>query len=346
MTEKGLRMNIVNILLGSIIVIVTSYCIWLKVYQRRLERNLLQRSGLKLQINSSDIMDYIRRITDGFLPLMESRKIDFIVKCSPDSMMGWIDAEKIEKTILLIIANMVSQAKENGKIMLNAYTNQKYDKMTIRIADNGAQIDNLTLMMTHYLIRLHHGTLRNEYLEGQGNNIIIELPIKKDAFRQEQIEGQQPAFHIPQDIKLNIPTIELPSDVTEADKSLGAIVQQAYVSADKVFLKRAVQCVTEHMTDSDFDRDAFAAAMGMSVSTLYNKVRATSGKNVTNFIRDIRIKTACRLVKEHPEMRVSDIAYHVGFKDPKYFATSFKRVMGIQPKEYLSQVRGKTATGL
>jgi AraC-like DNA-binding protein len=93
--------------------------------------------------------------------------------------------------------------------------------------------------------------------------------------------------------------------------------------------------------DSDYDREAFAADMGSSVSTLYNKIRAITGKNITNFVRDIRIKKACRLAKENPDLRVSDIAYQVGFKDPKYFATSFKRVMGVQPKEYISQQKSE-----
>ena len=43
--------------------------------------------------------------------------------------------------------------------------------------------------------------------------------------------------------------------------------------------------------------------------------------------------------KENPDLRVSDIAYQVGFKDPKYFATSFKRVTGMQPKESIMQAR-------
>ena len=69
------------------------------------------------------------------------------------------------------------------------------------------------------------------------------------------------------------------------------------------------------------------------------QIKALTGKSITNFARDIRIKTACRLAREHPELRVSDIAYQVGFKDPKYFATSFKRVTGMKPKEFFAQLR-------
>lgn len=114
----------------------------------------------------------------------------------------------------------------------------------------------------------------------------------------------------------------------------------AYPSELQEFMERAIRCVNEHLDDGDYDRDAFAADMGASASTLYNKLRAATGMNVTTFIRDIRIKAACRMAKERPDLRVSDIAYRVGFKDPKYFATTFKKVLGVQPKEYFDKIRG------
>lgn len=115
------------------------------------------------------------------------------------------------------------------------------------------------------------------------------------------------------------------------------------MTLDQEFLRRATACVNEHIDDADYDRETFAADMGASASTLYNKIRALTGMNVTAFIRDIRIKKACQLAKENPDLRVSDIAYRVGFKDPKYFATSFKKEMGIQPKEYFDRLRGESS---
>ena len=111
------------------------------------------------------------------------------------------------------------------------------------------------------------------------------------------------------------------------------------LTMDEEFLQRATNCIYEHLDDADYDRDTFAADMGASASTLYNKLRTLTGMNVTAFIRDIRLKAACRLARENPGLRVSDIAYRVGFKDPKYFATTFKKEMGMQPKEYFEHLR-------
>ena len=74
--------------------------------------------------------------------------------------------------------------------------------------------------------------------------------------------------------------------------------------------------------------------MGASTSTLYNKLRALTGLNVSSLLRDQRLKEAVRLIQRSPDIRISDLAYKVGFKDPKYFSTCFKKEFGVLPSEY------------
>jgi YesN/AraC family two-component response regulator len=109
-------------------------------------------------------------------------------------------------------------------------------------------------------------------------------------------------------------------------------------TADQEFLKRALDCVHEHLSDADYDRDAFASDMGASASTLYNKLRSLTGMNVSNFIRDIRMKEAQRIARQQPDISISDLAYKVGFHDPKYFSTCFKKEFGMQPSEYIENL--------
>ena len=109
-------------------------------------------------------------------------------------------------------------------------------------------------------------------------------------------------------------------------------------SPDNEFLEKAMTCVHNHLDDSDYDRDSFASDMGMSASSLYNKLRAVTGMNATSFIRDIRMKEACRLAKSTPGIRVSDLAYSVGYKDPKYCSKIFKKEFGMQPSEYIESI--------
>ena len=113
---------------------------------------------------------------------------------------------------------------------------------------------------------------------------------------------------------------------------------ETFLTPEQLFLEKALNCVHGHLDDSSYDRDAFAADMGASSSTLYNKLRAITGMSVTNFIRDVRMKEARRLAEKDPSMRVSDLAYKVGFQDPKYFSTCFKKYYGIQPKEFMESL--------
>ena len=342
-------MSFLNLLLIVIIVLLVGYCARLKLRQEPPKKEMSMHEGFSLQVSSNDIMQYLRDTANDFMPLMESKGIDFCIKCSPESMMGWIDTDIIDKIILLLLSDMARNAEPEGKVTMEAFTNKNYDNITISINDNSTKMLKFSIVVVQQLVHLHQGSIKSDYYEGQGNIVIIELPIKRSAFKTISTEQGQPlqpaAFHIPNNIELNIPTIELPDDYDTGKQSLGALVQQAYNSSEQKFLQRATNCVKEHIDDSDYDRDSFAADMGASASTLYNKLRAATGMNVTAFIRAIRIQTAIKLAKENPDWRVSDIAYRVGFKDPKYFATTFKKVTGTQPKEYFEEVRERLAAG-
>ena len=110
-------------------------------------------------------------------------------------------------------------------------------------------------------------------------------------------------------------------------------------SPDEIFVNQALELVHAHIDDESYDRDALAADMGASASTLYNKLRSITGMHVSAFIRDIRMKEAKRLAMANPNLRVSDLAYSVGFHDPRYFATCFKKQFGTQPKEFLESLQ-------
>lgn len=479
-----------------------------RLLQQILETSKSQAGELKLRVSHGDVMAYIRETALTIEPLMAKKGLEFTVHCKPESMLGWIDTDKLDKIIFNLLSNAVKYTGENGKVIVDVSTNSRYDKVVIRISDNGMGISSdkmkhlftrfydgeyrksatfgtgIGLALTHDLVYLHKGTIHCQSFEGQGTTFIVELPIKKNAFSSSQIDEShqinpavphsniidlastldksaneeastplpaidddeeaytllivednvellmlmkqllQQHYHvltasngvealdvvkaheldlIVSDVMMpemdgnelttrlkenpdysHLPIILLTAKTQEEDRQesliLGAddyitkpfkmgdlqlrinniienrkrirhIFQQQSTeenierikamatSADNEFIERAIQCLNDHLSDSDYDRDAFARDMGASASTLYNKLRAVTGMNVSGFIRNHRIKVACRLAQEDPNLRVSDIAYQVGFKDPKYFATSFKKEMGVQPSEYFEQLR-------
>lgn len=111
-----------------------------------------------------------------------------------------------------------------------------------------------------------------------------------------------------------------------------------YTSLDEDFMQRAIDCVNRHLEDSDFDQPQFVDEMGTSKSTLYKKLKSLTGLNTSAFIRNIRLKAACRIMEEKgSSVRISDLAYAVGFNDPKYFSSCFKKEFGMLPTEYVER---------
>lgn len=110
-----------------------------------------------------------------------------------------------------------------------------------------------------------------------------------------------------------------------------------YTSLDEEFLQRAIACVEQHLDDSDFDQQQFIEEMATSKSTLYKKLKSLTGLNTSAFIRNIRLKAAGRLMEQKKRVRISEVAYAVGFNDPKYFSACFKKEFGLLPTEYLEK---------
>lgn len=108
-----------------------------------------------------------------------------------------------------------------------------------------------------------------------------------------------------------------------------------YTSQDEIFLRKAVECVNSHLSDLDFDAAQFAVEMGMSRSTCNDKLKELTGMTPLAFISSIRLQAAFRMIQEKKKIRVSDLAYAVGFNDPKYFSQCFRKKFGFLPKEYM-----------
>ncbi|MFA9370854.1 MAG: two-component regulator propeller domain-containing protein [Labilibaculum antarcticum] len=106
-----------------------------------------------------------------------------------------------------------------------------------------------------------------------------------------------------------------------------------YPSIDKQFLNNAIAIIEKYISETDFDINMFAEELNLSKSTLYRKIKTITGLSPIEFIRNIKLKHASLMLKNN-SISVSEVAYSVGFTDPKYFASCFKAEFNITPSEY------------
>jgi len=103
---------------------------------------------------------------------------------------------------------------------------------------------------------------------------------------------------------------------------------------DHGFLEKLIKLVEDNIDDSELSGDVIAYEMGMSKGNLYKKLKTLTGMTVNIFVRTIRLKVAARLLKQG-NYNISEVAYAVGFNNPKYFSTCFSEMFSVSPKEYM-----------
>jgi YesN/AraC family two-component response regulator len=104
--------------------------------------------------------------------------------------------------------------------------------------------------------------------------------------------------------------------------------------ADKTLMEKTMQVVLDHYSDSEFSVESLCKLLAVSRPVLYRKLKAYTDQSPQDFIKVIRLKKAEELILFSGKS-VKEIAYEVGFSDPKYFSVSFKKYFGKSPREFI-----------
>lgn len=107
---------------------------------------------------------------------------------------------------------------------------------------------------------------------------------------------------------------------------------------DDQFFNKINQVVEKFYTDAAFNVDHFAAEMFVSRSQLYKKLKAITNLSANDFINVYRLKKSVELLKKG-NLQISEIAYSVGFNDPKYYSRVFRKFFKYSPSEYLNKMK-------
>lgn len=108
---------------------------------------------------------------------------------------------------------------------------------------------------------------------------------------------------------------------------------------DEDFMKQLNAAIQQAMDDPKFSVEMLAGTMGMSLSSLYRKVKALTNLNTNEYIRLFRLKNAAGMLASG-QYRVNEVSYLVGFASPSYFSTSFQKQFGLSPSQFLKQQLG------
>ena len=117
------------------------------------------------------------------------------------------------------------------------------------------------------------------------------------------------------------------------EQGLFELDEKLITSIDQNFLRKTVEIINEHITDSSFGIEKFAENLNVSRSLLHKKLSALTGEPPGELIKRIRLNKAAELLK-HNSGNITDISFEVGFNNPSYFTECFKKQFGVSPSHY------------
>jgi len=127
---------------------------------------------------------------------------------------------------------------------------------------------------------------------------------------------------------------ELLAQVAEALKTLeDAPAAPEAALAGRAVIRRALEYLEAYYADQETSLDTLAEHLGLTPAYLSKLFKSETGRNYSEALADLRIDRAKQLLLT-TNLRSSEVGDRVGYSNPQYFATAFRKATGHSPSEY------------
>lgn len=172
----------------------------LRLIDQLLEFRKMQAGKLKLSLQETDAVMFVKGICRMFDDAAESKEIAYSFESSEPAHAMFLDQQMIDKVVFNLLSNAFKYTPAKGTISISlSFT----DVMTIRVADTGVGIPQekreqlfsrfmqssytgesfgIGLHLTHELVRTHHGEITYQENEGGGSVFVVTIPLQKDCY--------------------------------------------------------------------------------------------------------------------------------------------------------------------
>lgn len=172
----------------------------LRLIDQLLEFRKMQAGKLKLSLQETDAVMFVKGICRMFDDAAESKEIAYSFESSEPVHAMFLDQQMIDKVVFNLLSNAFKYTPAKGTISVSlSFT----DVMTIRVADTGVGIPQekreqlfsrfmqssytgesfgIGLHLTHELVRTHHGEITYQENEGGGSVFVVTIPLQKDCY--------------------------------------------------------------------------------------------------------------------------------------------------------------------
>ncbi|WP_435675212.1 hybrid sensor histidine kinase/response regulator transcription factor [Polaribacter sp.] len=106
---------------------------------------------------------------------------------------------------------------------------------------------------------------------------------------------------------------------------------------DKDFMENIIKIIEKNISNSNFGVEELSKEIGLSTSHFYRRLKQLTGQVPNVYIRNFRLQRAAKLLASNKGFNVVQVMYQIGIESTSYFSSSFKKLHGISPSEYLKK---------
>ena len=274
-------------------------------------------------LNRINIVAFCRETLKSVQSVANEQNIQLKLKSDAPSVLVQTDVLRLDSALSVLLQNMLKHTEAEGVIAVNINTDSQTNKVYIRVNSSSMDVpENLR----PYLFQRYRQQddedlyLAKEYIEELGGKIMVDSGEKAGT-----------TFKVTFDILSDKP-VSSPLVTEEKPSEKDEIISEK----DEKLMHEITRAIEANLIDSDFNVTRLQETVGIGQKLLYRKIKQITGVTPVEYIRNIRIEKAARLLREG-KFSISEVMYMVGFTKSGYFSKCFQEAFGMTPSAYIKK---------
>lgn len=263
-------------------------------------------------------------------PILISQKQTDVDNIVPDNGEIPVEVNSNSKTVLII--------EDNDEVVfyLKKSLSARYRCLIAKNGKAGFEMATSVIpdiIVMDYMMPLMDGTECTKSIRGNSKTRNIPIIVLSGA---ADFESQRRIINAGADIFLTKPVDEdlLMEHISKLLAKAAKLNDIIYDAVPQSFMDKLDFYISRNIKDPDFDVEALAACLHLSRSSLFRRIKAETGYNISEYLREKRLVMAIELINSG-QTNVEELSLSCGFNSSSYFCKCFKAKYGVPPKEYI-----------
>lgn len=302
--------------------------------------NVTQRDH-SLPLSRINVVEFCKETLDGMKRVLDEKNV--IVRFETDHKAIFMDTKvlQLDSVFSILIQNILRHATYHSDLSMILGADLFQKKVRIALGSSLMIVpENLRPYLFQRFAQPKEGVdltdigndlyLVKDYVEELGGKIRVETSEMKGTtfvmtFDALDIVAPYEAIVVNTDVVLAQDNIESEEVISEKDEKL---------------MREITMAIEDNLIDSDFNVTRLQETVGIGQKLLYRKIKQIAGVTPVEYIRNIRMEKAARLLREG-RFSISEVMYMVGFTKSGYFSKCFQDTFGMTPSAYIKQTNYK-----